>query len=61
MDLLLPLIGNYGLGVVFVTVLLDQGGLPVPRELQRRGFRHVRPLAGGFDAWRAHGLPVENA
>jgi membrane protein DedA with SNARE-associated domain/rhodanese-related sulfurtransferase len=30
MDLLLDLIANYGLLVVFVTVLLDQGGLPIP-------------------------------
>jgi membrane protein DedA with SNARE-associated domain len=30
MDVLLELIANYGLLVVFVTVFLDQGGLPVP-------------------------------
>ena len=30
MDMLLDLIANYGLLVVFVTVFLDQGGLPVP-------------------------------
>lgn len=30
MDLLLHLLANYGLWVVFVAVLLDQGGLPVP-------------------------------
>jgi prostamide/prostaglandin F2alpha synthase len=28
--------------------------------LSRRGVRRVRPLAGGFDAWREHGLPVES-
>lgn len=28
------------------------------RELQRRGFRRVRPLAGGFEAWRAAGRRV---
>jgi membrane protein DedA with SNARE-associated domain/rhodanese-related sulfurtransferase len=30
MDMLLDLIANYGLLVVFVSVFLDQGGLPVP-------------------------------
>ena len=24
-----------------------------------RGFRNVRPLQGGFDAWVAEGLPTE--
>jgi membrane protein DedA with SNARE-associated domain/rhodanese-related sulfurtransferase len=28
------------------------------RELQRRGFRRVRPLAGGFAAWKASGQRV---
>lgn len=28
------------------------------RQLMKRGFAHVRPLAGGFDAWAAGGLPV---
>jgi membrane protein DedA with SNARE-associated domain/rhodanese-related sulfurtransferase len=28
------------------------------RELQKRGFRRVRPLAGGFDAWRESGRQV---
>lgn len=31
------------------------------RQLKNRGFRHVRPLAGGFEAWNAHGLPVTQA
>lgn len=31
----------------------------VARDLQRRGFRDVRPLAGGFEDWRAMGHPVE--
>lgn len=30
----------------------------IARQLKQRGFRHVRPLAGGLDAWSAHGLPV---
>jgi rhodanese-related sulfurtransferase len=28
------------------------------RELQRRGFRRVRPLAGGFAAWKASGRRI---
>jgi rhodanese-related sulfurtransferase len=30
-------------------------------QLRRRGFKHVRPLAGGLDAWVAAGLPVQRA
>jgi rhodanese-related sulfurtransferase len=26
--------------------------------LRRRGIKRVRPLAGGFHAWRDHGYPV---
>lgn len=31
------------------------------RDLKQRGFQRVRPLAGGFEAWHAHGLPVARA
>jgi 3-mercaptopyruvate sulfurtransferase SseA len=27
--------------------------------LKRRGITRVRPLLGGFDAWRKRGYPVE--
>jgi rhodanese-related sulfurtransferase len=27
--------------------------------LRARGFRSVRPLMGGIDAWRARGYPVD--
>jgi rhodanese-related sulfurtransferase len=27
--------------------------------LKRRGITRVRPLEGGFDAWRERGFPVE--
>jgi 3-mercaptopyruvate sulfurtransferase SseA len=27
--------------------------------LRRRGIERVRPLAGGFEAWRARGFPLE--
>jgi membrane protein DedA with SNARE-associated domain/rhodanese-related sulfurtransferase len=29
------------------------------RRLHAKGFRHVRPLKGGLDAWEKHGYPVE--
>ena len=29
------------------------------KKLRDRGFLHVRPLAGGLEAWRAKGLPLE--
>jgi membrane protein DedA with SNARE-associated domain/rhodanese-related sulfurtransferase len=30
-------------------------------KLKARGYRQVRPLEGGIDAWRAHGLPIDGA
>ncbi|MGH9381689.1 MAG: hypothetical protein ACRD2Z_13900 [Thermoanaerobaculia bacterium] len=27
--------------------------------LRRRGIRRVRPLAGGFEAWRRRGFPLD--
>jgi membrane protein DedA with SNARE-associated domain/rhodanese-related sulfurtransferase len=29
------------------------------RKLQQRGFQNVRPLAGGVEAWRSQGLPLD--
>jgi membrane protein DedA with SNARE-associated domain/rhodanese-related sulfurtransferase len=31
----------------------------IARELGKRGFHDVRPLAGGFHGWQASGFPVE--
>ena len=31
----------------------------VARKLMERGFKRVRPLQGGIDAWRAAGLAIE--
>jgi membrane protein DedA with SNARE-associated domain/rhodanese-related sulfurtransferase len=31
----------------------------IARRLHAKGFRHVRPLKGGLDAWEKHGYPVE--
>lgn len=33
----------------------------VALQLQRFGITRVRPLAGGFEAWRAQGFPIEPA
>lgn len=33
----------------------------IARELGKRGFHDVRPLAGGFHGWQASGFPVERA
>lgn len=33
----------------------------IARQLKNRGFAHVRPLAGGLEAWNAHGLPIARA
>jgi membrane protein DedA with SNARE-associated domain/rhodanese-related sulfurtransferase len=37
----------------------DASAALVALQLKRRGFKRVRPLAGGLDAWLAAGLPVE--
>jgi 3-mercaptopyruvate sulfurtransferase SseA len=31
----------------------------VAQTLQQRGWTNVRPLLGGFDAWRRAGYPME--
>jgi hypothetical protein len=31
----------------------------VALELRRKGWARARALVGGFDAWRAAGLPLE--
>ena len=33
----------------------------VAKQLQETGFQNVRPLAGGIDAWRQQGLPVDRS
>jgi rhodanese-related sulfurtransferase len=37
----------------------DASAAVVAKQLQARGFKRVRPLSGGIDAWRAHGLPLD--
>jgi membrane protein DedA with SNARE-associated domain/rhodanese-related sulfurtransferase len=36
----------------------DASAAVAARKLQDSGFLRVRPLAGGFEAWRARGLPI---
>jgi membrane protein DedA with SNARE-associated domain/rhodanese-related sulfurtransferase len=36
----------------------EKSAAVLTRALQRRGFGNIRPLAGGFEAWRALGHPV---
>jgi membrane protein DedA with SNARE-associated domain/rhodanese-related sulfurtransferase len=37
----------------------DASAAVVARRLKERGYRNVRPLAGGVDAWRSEGLPID--
>jgi len=37
----------------------DAGAAHIARLLHRRGFARVRPLLGGFDAWRERNYPTE--
>lgn len=45
--------------VVYCACPNEVSAARVARQLRRAGFRHVRPLLGGIDAWIAAGLPVE--
>ena len=47
--------------IVYCDCPNEASAASLARDLQQRGFRRVRPLAGGFEAWRAHGLPVASA
>jgi membrane protein DedA with SNARE-associated domain/rhodanese-related sulfurtransferase len=44
--------------VVYCTCPSEASAARVARFLMDRGFRRVRPLAGGLDAWYAHGAPT---
>ncbi|MES1263423.1 MAG: sulfurtransferase, partial [Peristeroidobacter soli] len=37
----------------------DASAAIVAKKLKDKGFRHVRPLAGGMDAWVAQGRPID--
>ena len=47
--------------VVYCDCPNDASAAVVARKLKALGFKHVRPLAGGIGAWRAQGLPLEQA
>ena len=47
--------------VVYCACPNEVSAAKVVRQLQRAGFRKVRPLLGGIDAWIAAGLPIERA
>jgi membrane protein DedA with SNARE-associated domain/rhodanese-related sulfurtransferase len=44
--------------VVYCTCPNEASAARVAKLLQERGFKRVRPLAGGLDAWADAGLPV---
>ncbi|HEY6644338.1 rhodanese-like domain-containing protein [Povalibacter sp.] len=45
--------------VVYCDCPNDASAATVAKALKARGFKRVRPLSGGLDAWRASGLPVD--
>ena len=45
--------------IVYCDCPNDASAATVAKRLRERGFKRVRPLAGGLDAWRARGLPVD--
>lgn len=45
--------------IVYCDCPNEASAAQLAHALLARGFTHVRPLAGGFEAWRAEGLPVE--
>jgi rhodanese-related sulfurtransferase len=44
--------------IVYCDCPNEASAAKVARELKQRGFKRVRPLAGGFEAWQALGLPI---
>jgi rhodanese-related sulfurtransferase len=46
--------------VVYCACPNEASAALVARKLMQRGFRQVRPLLGGIDAWRAAGLELEH-
>ena len=47
--------------VVYCDCPNEYSAAKVAQQLRRAGFRNVRPLHGGLDAWIAAGLPVQQA
>ncbi len=46
--------------VLYCTCPNEATSARVAQRLLQMGFSRVRPLAGGLDAWRSRGFPVEN-
>ena len=46
-------------GIVYCACPNEASAVQVAKRLRAAGFRRVRPLAGGIDAWLAAGLEVE--
>jgi len=47
--------------VVYCDCPNDASAAIAAAKLRTRGVRRVRPLAGGIDAWRAQGLPLDSS
>ena len=47
--------------VVYCACPNEASAVLVAKKLMQRGFKRVRPLQGGIDAWRAAGLRIEPA
>lgn len=47
--------------VVYCDCPNDASAAVTARKLKEQGYRRVRPLAGGVEAWRAEGLPIDRA
>ena len=45
--------------VVYCDCPNEASAAVVARKLKEKGFRHVRPLAGGMEAWVAQGRPID--
>lgn len=53
--------GDDAMVVVYCACPNEASAALVARQLMARGFKRVRPLQGGIDAWRAAGLSVDAA
>jgi rhodanese-related sulfurtransferase len=45
--------------IVYCDCPNDASAAIVAKKLQERGFKRVRPLAGGIEAWQARGRPID--
>ena len=46
--------------IVYCDCPNDASAALVAKKLQERGFKRVRPLAGGIEAWQARGRPIDH-